>query len=166
MLTLATHFKTMAVYNAGANQRLFDACALLSDDEYRRERRGSFHSIHLTLNHILLGDRLWMARFTDPGISATPPLQTELYRDFISLRAARVEEDARIQQFMDALATDFLERNVSYVSSARKLCSDPAALLLAHFFNHQTHHRAQVQMMLSETPVNPPALDMHRIIRP
>ena len=79
----------MARYNTTANQRLYEACTQLSDEDYRLERSGAFRSIHLTLNHILRGDRLWMARFCDPGVSATPALPTELYRDFASLRAAR-----------------------------------------------------------------------------
>jgi uncharacterized damage-inducible protein DinB len=35
-----------------------------------------------------------------------------------------------------------------------------------HFFNHQTHHRGQVHVMLSQTPVKPPSLDLHRILNP
>jgi uncharacterized damage-inducible protein DinB len=163
---LAAHFQTMARYNAMANLRLYEACAQLSDEDYRRQRSGAFRSIHLTLNHILRGDRLWIAHFCDPGVSATPALPTELYTDFASLRAAREREDARIQQFMDALDQSFLEQEVQYMNNAGRLCADPSPLLLAHLFNHQTHHRAQVQIMLSETLVKPPALDMHRIIRP
>jgi uncharacterized damage-inducible protein DinB len=164
--SLATHFQTMARYNTLANQRLYEACAQLSDQDYRRERSGGFRSIHRTLNHILLGDRLWMARFSGPGVSGTPPLATELYADFASLRAAQEREDIRIQQFMDALDASFLGEEVHYANSEGRLCADPAPLLLAHFFNHQTHHRAQIQIMLSETTVKPPALDMHRIINP
>ncbi len=44
--------------------------------------------------------------------------------------------------------------------------SDPTALLTAHFFNHQTHHRGQVHDMLSQTGLETPVLDMHRTIRP
>ncbi len=164
--TLANHFQTMARYNAGANQRLYTACSQLSDADYRRERPGAFGSVHLTLNHILLGDRLWMARFTEPEIQTTPPLRTELYDDFSSLRAAREREDARIQEFMNGLEESFLEGEISYVNNAGQLCHDPAPLILAHVFNHQTHHRGQIQIMLSETPVSPPSLDMHRVIRP
>ena len=67
---------------------------------------------------------------------------------------------------MDALDTGFLQQEVRYVNNAGRLCADPSPLLLAHLFNHETHHRAQIQIMLSQTPVKPPALDMHRIIRP
>ena len=43
---------------------------------------------------------------------------------------------------------------------------DPAGLLLAHFFNHQTHHRGQVTDLLMQTSIEPPVLDMHRVINP
>ncbi len=39
-----------------------------------------------------------------------------------------------------------------------------AGVAIGHFFNHQTHHRGQVHVMLSQTPVRPPSLDLHRII--
>ncbi len=40
------------------------------------------------------------------------------------------------------------------------------SLLLAHLFNHQTHHRGQIHDMLSQTAVPPPSLDLHRVLRP
>jgi uncharacterized damage-inducible protein DinB len=55
---------------------------------------------------------------------------------------------------------------VRYVNSTGEQHADPAGLMLAHLFNHQTHHRGQVHVMLSQTTVRPPALDMHRVIRP
>ena len=72
---LIAHFRMLARYNTIVNQRLYAACAELSDDEYKKQRAGSFGSIHGTLNHILLGDRRWMALFTgQPDAETTPPL--------------------------------------------------------------------------------------------
>jgi uncharacterized damage-inducible protein DinB len=163
---LIAHFQMLARYNTIANERLYEACGRLDEEEYRRERAGSFGSIHRTLNHILLGDRLWMDRFTDTGGATTPPLGSELYPEFPSLRAARQAEDARLQALLAGAPEDFLVKEVRYVNSARELRVDPAAFLLAHLFNHQTHHRGQIHVMLSQTSVRPPALDMHRAIRP
>jgi uncharacterized damage-inducible protein DinB len=56
-------FWTLARYNRIANQRIFECCSRLEPAEYRKQRQGSFGSIHGLLNHILLGDRIWMARF-------------------------------------------------------------------------------------------------------
>jgi len=85
-MDLVTHFQMLARYNRIANERLIAVCALLDDAEYRQHRAGSFGSIHGLLNHILLGDRRWMALF-ERGDRATPPLNQILYDDFLSLRS-------------------------------------------------------------------------------
>ena len=162
---LIPHFQTLARYNTIVNQRLYDACSALTDTEYRKERFGSFGSIHRTLNHILLGDRVWMDRFEGAGMT-TPPLDMILYEEFPVLLDARQSEDARIEQFMEALTDDFFGREIRYVNSKGVEFSDPAALVVPHMFNHQTHHRAQVHTLLSHAGVKPPSLDMHRAIRP
>jgi uncharacterized damage-inducible protein DinB len=41
----------------------------------------------------------------------------------------------------------------------------PLRWTLAHFFNHQTHHRGQAHAMLSSTRVAPPSLDMILFLR-
>jgi len=161
-----THFRMLARYNTIVNQRLYEAVALLDDEEYRRERAASFRGIHQTLNHILLGDLVWMGRFTGTRNSTTPPLADELYADFPSLRAARIAEDARIEDFLANAGEDFLASEVRYVNSKGAQRADPAGLALAHMFNHQTHHRGQVHVMLSQTAVPPPSLDMHWAILP
>lgn len=56
MTDLIEHFRMMARYNRRANERLYDACAVLSDEERKRDRKGFFRSIHSTLNHIMVGD--------------------------------------------------------------------------------------------------------------
>ena len=43
---------------------------------------------------------------------------------------------------------------------------DPAQVIVPHFFNHQTHHRAQVHTLLSQFGRDPPVLDLHRVLRP
>jgi uncharacterized damage-inducible protein DinB len=164
--SLIRHFAMLARYNTLANRALYAACQGLPEEEYRKERPGSFGSIHRALNHILLGDRIWMGRFTSPEMSTTPPLSTVLYDDFAGLRQAREAEDARIEDFMAGLAEDFLETEIRYINSAGKFYSDPPALAIAHMFNHQTHHRGQVHVMLSQTTAPAVSLDMHRAIRP
>jgi uncharacterized damage-inducible protein DinB len=160
------HFQMLGRYNTLANQRLYETCARLDDAEYRRARPGSFGSIHALLNHILLGDRIWIGRFLAQEATTTPALATILYEGFPALRAARIEEDARLEGFLSGLDEAFLNREIRYVNSAGKLHADPASLTLAHLFNHQTHHRGQVHVMLSQTAVPPPELDMHRVLRP
>jgi uncharacterized damage-inducible protein DinB len=158
-------FRTLARYNRIANERLYEQCANLDPEEYRRERRGSFGSIHALLNHILLGDRIWMSRFAGGG-STTPPLNSILYDTFAELHAARSAQDLEIEAFFERTDPTFLLKPLRYTNSRGKDCVDVAPMAVLHFFNHQTHHRGQVHVMLSQTDVQPPSLDLHRIINP
>ncbi|MBL29509.1 MAG: damage-inducible protein DinB [Rhodospirillaceae bacterium] len=161
----ARHFRTFARYNAWANARLYAACGALSEAAYLAERPVFFGSIHRTLNHVLVGDRLWLGRIT--GVPAgIPTLDTELFPDRDALRAAREAEDARIIGLVDGYDdARLLAAEVVYANMSGAEHRDPLRLVLAHFFNHQTHHRGQVHDMLSATDVAPPPLDLIYYLR-
>ncbi|MBI3199208.1 MAG: damage-inducible protein DinB [Rhodospirillales bacterium] len=154
-----------ARYNRLANETLYEACARLSDEERRRDLGAFFRSVHGTLNHLLLGDRIWMARFEGTAYPSTD-LGAILFEDFAALRAARVAMDARIERFIADLPPDFAAGTIRYVNNAGLASEDPLDVLLPHFFNHQTHHRAQVHTLLSQLGRDPPVLDLHRVLRP
>jgi uncharacterized damage-inducible protein DinB len=158
-------FRIFARYNRIANECLYQQCAQLSDTEYCLERKGSFGSIHKLLNHMLLGDQIWMARFAGGG-KTTPPLNTILFETFPELRQARTAQDTAIETFFTAADEVFLSRPLNYINSRGIAYTDAAPRAVLHFFNHQTHHRGQVHVMLSQTEVKPPSLDMHRILNP
>jgi len=162
---LVTHFQMLGHYNTIVNDRLYTVCAELPDEDYRREGPASFRSIHRTLNHILLGDQVWMQRFTSSEVTSTPALATILYDELPALREARQREDARIEHFLAGLTEGYLRGHVEYVNNAGKQYADPVTLVLQHMFNHQSHHRGQIHVMLSQfgKSVN---LDMHRAIHP
>jgi uncharacterized damage-inducible protein DinB len=163
--TLAGHFRMLARYNTLANRRLYDACARLGDAERKRPRPAFFRSIHGTLNHVLVGDRIWLTRFSGREAPSTA-LDAILYDDFAELRRAREAEDARIETFAAGLTELFLQCTVRYVNNEGKRFEDPMPMLVSHFFNHQTHHRGQVHDLLTQTEVEPPVLDLHRVIKP
>jgi len=161
---LKSHFQMLAQYNALANQRLYAACAQLTEEERQQVRAAFFQSIHRTLNHILVGDRIWLGRFENNPVQIA--LDTILYQDFEELRTARFAEDERIVTFTAGLTAEFLASTIEYRNFQGIVYQDPLSLLIAHFFNHQTHHRGQVHDLLTQTQVPPPSLDMHRIINP
>ncbi len=158
-------FQMLARYNRTANRRLYEACAQIGEDEYRRQRAGSFGSVHALLNHGLLADRIWMARFSGGG-KTTPPLNTVLHDQFQSLRIAREQDDILIEEFFQNLPPSFLTQRLSYTNSKGIHYEEAAVPAVLHMFNHQTHHRGQVHVMLSQCGVQPPSLDMHRILNP
>lgn len=108
---LISHFQMRARYNALANEKLYSACARLSDSERKQRRQAFFTSIHGALNHILLGDRIWLARFAGQQAPSTG-LDAVLYEEFQVLLAARRTEDARIDAFADGLTEAFLAGSI------------------------------------------------------
>ena len=154
-----------ARYNRLANETLYAACAGLSGAEYRRDLGAFFGSVHGTLNHLLVGDTIWMARF-EGGSHPSTNLDAVLFEKFDALREAREQMDRRIEFFFSALPADFARGSVRYVNNAGFTSEDPLEVILPHFFNHQTHHRAQANTLLSQLGHKPPVLDLHRVLRP
>jgi len=154
------HFQMMAAYNQWANERLYAAAQTLSDAEYRADRGAFFGSVHRTLNHILVGDRIWMYRFTGEGETYTE-LDIVPFDDTRHLGAARKAEDERIISWVDGLSEDRLAGTFSYRTISNPSDrTQPLSPALAHFFNHQTHHRGQVHALLSGFGIDPPSLDL------
>jgi uncharacterized damage-inducible protein DinB len=164
-MELLDHYRMLARYNRIANERLYQCCAQLDDTEYRRKRLGSFGSVHALLNHILLGDRIWMSRFKGGG-RTTPALVTILFDNFPDLRSARETQDADMESFFGELESGFLDWELCYTNSQGRECREKTSVAVTHLFNHQTHHRGQIHVMLSQTSVPPPSLDLYRIINP
>lgn len=152
------YFQHLARYNTWANGVLYAACAALSAEEYHRARPSFFGSIHATLNHLLVADRIWFGRIA--GDAPSHALNAELYPDLATLRAARAAEDQRIEAYTAELTAEALQHPVRYINSAGDTFADPAVALLPHIFNHHAHHRGQVHGLLSQTDVAPPSLDL------
>lgn len=154
------HLPLMARFNAWVNERVYDAVAGLPDDDYRADRKAFFGSIHNTLNHLLVVDRLWTGRIEGVDRGARS-LDQILHDDFASLRAARREEDERLVALVDRLSDAELAAPVRY----RRILGDgPQETrcdhILVTLFNHQTHHRGQVHAMLTQAGVVTPPLDV------
>lgn len=143
------HYSMFAHYNKWANQRLYAAAAAIPDADYRANKGAFFGSLHGTLNHILVGDRIWMNRFTETGPAPTK-LDEILYDDLPDLTAARDDEDRRIIDYIDGLTDEDILAPFTYrtIVSPREI-TQPLAPALAHFFNHQTHHRGQAHAVVT-----------------
>src|SRR6185503_2223400 len=98
---MKANFQRMAAYNRWANARLYEAVGKLPSEEFAAPRSGFFPSLLKTLNHILVGDTVWMGRLDGAGSSITS-LDQILHTDLAALKAARTAMDARIVAFVDA----------------------------------------------------------------
>ncbi|MGX7744613.1 DinB family protein [Rhodopseudomonas parapalustris] len=154
------HFAQFAAYNRWANARLYQAALALPDDVYRRSVGVFFGSLHGTLNHVLVADRIWLKRLTGVGEAPTR-LDAILFDDLRALAAARAAEDERIIEMIDGHDAAAFAEVVTYATTSGKSFHQPRAEILSHVFNHQTHHRGQAHACLSIlTGDEPPTLDL------
>lgn len=143
--------RAMASYNAEMNRRLYDAAARLPEAERRADRGAFWGSIHGTLAHILWGDGMWMHRFAGSpapsvGMAESPSWQ----QDFSTMREHREQVDADIAAWAETLDQAWLDSEMVWFSGAlgREL-RKVRGLLVAHMFNHQTHHRGQAHALIT-----------------
>lgn len=149
-----------ASYNRWANERLYEAASKLSDADYRADRGAFFKSMHGTLNHMLVADRIWMRRFTGEG-DVAPSLDAILHEGFSELRAARRAEDERILRYANSISDSDLAGTFRYRTITNPVdMEQELAPALDHFFNHQTHHRGQAHALLTAMTGTAPSFDL------
>ena len=157
---MKAHFEQCAAYNRWANARLYEAALALNVIAYRRNVGAFFKSMHGTLNHLLLTDRMWFKRLTGEGEHPNR-LDAILYEDRRELARARAAEDDRILAYIAGLGAADLDGLLRYTTTAGKPFEQKRCDILAHIFNHQTHHRGQAHAILSVcTGAEPPVLDL------
>ncbi|MDA8049074.1 MAG: damage-inducible protein DinB [Rhodospirillales bacterium] len=150
MITPA-YVRTMAAYNTEMNRRLYAAAARLSDAERRRDHGAFWGSIHGTFSHLLWGDSIWMSRFAGwPKPEVTIKESARMIEDFAALVAARETADVGISAWAGGLDEAWLAADQTWFSGgAGRERTAPRALLVAHMFNHQSHHRGQAHALIT-----------------
>jgi uncharacterized damage-inducible protein DinB len=159
-----TAYAAQARYNRWMNETLYAVAAKLTGEERRRDLGAFFRSVHKTLNHLLLTDRIWMSRF---GVLPAPKyssLADEQYDDFDTLRVERVKLDAAIEAWAHTLTPEALAAPITYARSRGEV-THPLWYGVSHLFNHQTHHRGQVTTLLMQLGHDPGLTDMIAMLR-
>jgi uncharacterized damage-inducible protein DinB len=162
---LKAHFERAARYNKWANARLYAMAVALPDEDYRKNVGAYFGSLHGTLNHLLTADRIWMRRLTGSG-EQPKALNAIAFDELQSLRVAREEEDDRILSFVEGLGETDFQRQWDYQTLNGTPQRQPIGEILAHVFNHQTHHRGQSHVILTVLGIaEPEPLDLLVMLR-
>ncbi|WP_236588719.1 DinB family protein [Amphritea japonica] len=156
----------MADYNQRMNDQVYTASSKLDSDQLGADSGAFFSSILGTLNHILVGDLLWLSRFSLhsaryhslKGLSALPRpkhLNEILYPELVLLVKARNFVDGTINQWLnEEIREDDFARGLVYANSQGVVSERNFGELLSHFFNHQTHHRGQVSTLLYQHDID------------
>lgn len=174
--TFCDNYRFLARYNRWFDERLYDACEKLSDEERKRDRGAFFGSIHHTLTHLVLADKMWLQRFARQGVAfeaLAPDLvalpdgadyTSDLHPDWQDLRRMREALDAAIEAWLLEMPEDFPTRTMRYSNTKGVQRAHPMWQALTHFFNHQTHHRGQVTTLLMQAGVDPGVTDLIALV--
>ena len=152
--------RTLSAYNRWMNERLYACCAQLPDEERKRDRGAFFRSIHATLNHLLLADRIWLGRFRGAPF-AVRSLDQELYTDFGELRTERERTDREIDAWGALLTAADFDGTLHYTSVV-----NPAPRGIAFWVavtpssTTKAHHRGQLTTLLMQAGVDPGVTDL------
>ncbi|WP_428035399.1 DinB family protein [Amphritea sp.] len=165
-MDIREHFILMADYNIRMNGQIYSACSGLSTEKLSADRGAFFGSLLGALNHLVVGDLLWLARFSAHSqryhslskLSALPTptsLDEILYADLASLVSVRTTLDRLIRQWLsEEVSADDFNRPLVYANSKGVVSERDFGELVCHFFNHQIHHRGQITTLLSQENID------------
>ena len=94
-----TDLRTLLDYHYWARDRLLDAAARLTPDEFTRDLGSSFASVHRTLVHTYSAEWAWYMRWI--GQSPAAPLSADQYPDAASIRAAWAALERQIRALLE-----------------------------------------------------------------
>lgn len=174
-MNILKQFRLFGEYNHLMNGRLYNAASQLSQDDLCRNRGAFFKSVLGTLNHILVGDIIWLKRFSaHPSSKQTLSCVSDLdmpvsldaiiFHDLEHLRNERIKIDDVIIQWIGSLSESDMDDPITYKNMAGIRFTKPFAALISHLFFHQTHHRGQVTTLLSQSGVDFGDTDLIEVI--
>jgi uncharacterized damage-inducible protein DinB len=169
------HARLFAGHNLVQNQRIYAAAASLGPDQASADRGAFFGSILGTLNHLAVGDTIWLHRFARHqahfpaleamgGFPVPTSLRHSLAQDLDGLRPYREALDGLILRWADELEASHMDTLLTYANMAGAVARRRFGDLLLHFFNHQTHHRGQVSTLLFQCGVDVGVTDLLQLI--
>ena len=167
---LLEQFRQFAYYNRRFNTRIYETAAKLTDEARKRNTGAYFGSIHGTLNHLLLTDRIWLGRFHTAKLcskalegasllQSADSLKAELCADFSALHQERSATDSVIEHWVASLTPAMLDSTIRYSNMEGVARQHAAWIAITHLFNHQTHHRGQVTTLLHQAGLDPGVTD-------
>ena len=163
--------RALGRYNRWMNDWLYGLAAGLGDDVRKRDCGAFFRSIHGTFNHLLVADRIWLARLHgvsvpegQMGPGGIRALDQEVHADFEDLRRARRATDEELSSYVDGLTVERLAAPIVYARRGQGQES-PLWWVVAQVFNHQTHHRGQITTLLKQQGCDPGVTDLIAMLR-
>ncbi|MCJ7783608.1 MAG: DUF664 domain-containing protein [Desulfobacterales bacterium] len=157
-------FQLLAEYNKRTNQEVLGILEGLPQEQLSKDLGSYYSSILGIMNHILVTDATWIRRFANnlPELNAvTPQLPTfelKTWKDIVwnslsLFKPVRTSVDEVIGQVFRLVPEDKYNLKIRYQDYKGQEQHKTVWYAFLHFFNHQTHHRGQVAVLLDQLSV-------------
>jgi uncharacterized damage-inducible protein DinB len=155
---LAAQLERLLGYHGWTYRRLLTSLEPLAEAQYRDPCGLFFGSLHGTLNHLAVADRIWLARVRGQP-SPFDRLDAEAAGDRTALAAYLAEGVHAWGEWFGAQDDASLDRQVSYRNMRGEAQQRRLADLVLHLVNHGSHHRGQISAALTAMGQPAPVLD-------
>jgi len=157
---MKTIFQALAKYNSSVDQSVIEILSPLSEEKIMTKTKAFFPSIYETSFHIFFSDLFWLKRFRDVFKESNAltgsklmaldgkSLRKEIEADYTKLFEYRKQIDKVILQFIEELDENKLKSVFKYKNFKGEDMEGTLWKILLQWFNHQTHHRGQISVLL------------------
>ena len=145
-------------YSAWANQRILDTAAGLSQEQFTEKVGPSYGSLRNTFVHTMSGQWIWLERWQ--GRSPPAMMYRAGFPDLASIRTRWEEIEHDTRQYLDRINPDLLQEVISYTTTGGRPGAFPLWQVVVHQANHQTQHRSEAAVMLTNFERSPGDLDI------
>lgn len=151
--------RLLARYNAHANAEMNKVLATLTPQEWEADQGGYFPSFRSLTGHLYTADVRWLVRFTARRpfqavrgslFDFPPEWGTLPFGGFAEYLALRTTLDRHLTAFAHELTDEDLAADLSFRTSKGEDHTMNFGGLVVHMFNHQTHHRGQISLLLDQ----------------
>jgi uncharacterized damage-inducible protein DinB len=167
MLTEA--LRAMYGYNRWATERMLEAAAGLTPEQWLAPGVAGRGSVRDTLVHLISAQRSWLAWWDGslpPDQAYGLSLDPGEFPDLAAVRAVWTTVDRATRAFVDGLSDSEAERVYTHALPNGMVFRLPLWQMMLHVANHGTQHRSEVAAMLTGFGQSPGDLDLLRYVRP
>jgi uncharacterized damage-inducible protein DinB len=143
-------------YSYWGRDRILDAAASLTKQQYTQAAGLDHDSISKTLAHTLAAEALWRLRLGGVGDALLPEIDAATPD---ALRVMWQAEERALGLLLKRVTDTTLDRPVEYVTSQGSRRSEPVWQVLVQLVNHGTQHRSEVALVLTRLGHSPGFLD-------
>jgi uncharacterized damage-inducible protein DinB len=146
--------KILLDFHCWARDRVLEAAATLTPEQFTRDMGSSFKSVRDTLVHLFSADLGWYGLWQGIGPAPAPPF--DRFPDIDAVRDPWTAHESKMRAFLNSLQDEDVNRAVQFRRSDGSTGSFPLGLMVQHVVNHGSYHRGQLTTLFRQLGVEPP----------